>query len=645
MRQAGAFSGFTNMKVGYKLASGFSLIIISLVMIGVISLMSLAGIQDNAQRRSLTIDMVGSFSQAKLNRTLYQYTNDTDYADKNGQALQEMVRQHHTLGEFQWDNEGQTLVEEIGHALKDYSDLRDILISDMKSMMGKAILLRELPFLETARQLDELSSASLSPEMAYTAAQLSTTLKEIKLVLLDVTTTPTPQNLQLLENLISRATTLTTSLNTNASPQLIALTGSINDAISASRRSLSGFDQVWQEHKKAAQELAGRAKQFDDSINKMFVYQSKNSRHFIDSSTWTIGSIALAAALASIIIARLISSSITVPLKRSLQVAQQIAAGDLTTSVSSTRKDEPGQLLQAIGAMNDNLKEIIHSVKNGIQSVMLASGEIAEGNNDLSSRTEEQAAAVVETAASMEQLTATVKQNTDNARNASTLAVAASHQAARGGEIIGQMTQSMKSIKESSAQIADITSVINSIAFQTNILALNAAVESARAGEHGRGFAVVAEEVRALAQRSATAAREIEGLIANSVAQVEEGASHVEGASDSMIGIRDSVTQVSELMTEIATASEEQNRGIEQIGRAMTEMDSTTQQNAALVEQSSAAANALEDQAQQLNNLIAVFRVEEAHANPAVSPPVKMMSNRRGEVALSQSPGWTTFNT
>ncbi|WP_052118483.1 methyl-accepting chemotaxis protein [Erwinia oleae] len=646
MRQAGPFSWFADMKVGHKLASGFSVIIVSLILIGAISVLALKGIQDNSQRRATTIDMVGSFGSAKLNRTLYQYTNDIEYADKNGQALQDMVGQYNKLQSFSWDSEGQSLVTEIGQALKDYTNLRDILIADMKSMMGKAITLRDLPFLLIARQLDSIPAGTLSPELALNVAQLSSELKEIKLVILEATTTPTTENLSALNALMNNVTALTAAFDASGNPQLTPIDTAVRNAITSANHELAGFDDIWQAHGKAAGDLATRAKQFDNTIKNMFVYQSRISSHFVDSSKWTIGGIALAAVLVSIIIARLISSSITQPLRQTLAVAQQIAAGDLTADVHSTRKDEPGQLLQAVATMNHSLKDIIYNVRNGIQSVMLASGEIAVGNNDLSSRTEEQAAAVVETAASMEQLTATVKQNTDNARHASTLAVNASTEAARGGDIIGKMTSSMKSIKESSAQIADITSVINSIAFQTNILALNAAVESARAGEHGRGFAVVAEEVRALAQRSATAAREIEGLIAKSVAQVEEGASHVDGASESMAGIQHSVAQVSELMTEIATASEEQNRGIEQIGRAMTEMDSTTQQNAALVEQSSAAANALEDQAQQLNGMIAVFRIDEGQPAPApvrAAPAATHFSGSR--TVAGKDASWVAFNS
>jgi len=281
----------------------------------------------------------------------------------------------------------------------------------------------------------------------------------------------------------------------------------------------------------------------------------------------------------------------------------------------------------------------------GVSQVSHAAAEIAAGNTDLSSRTEQQAAAVEETAASMEQLSSTVKQNAENAHHASKLASEASQTATRGGKQVGDVVVTMQQISGSSKRIAEITSVINGIAFQTNILALNAAVEAARAGEQGRGFSVVASEVRSLAQRSAQAAKEIEGLIAESVERVNTGAKLVENTGRTMQDIVQSVTNVRDIMGEIASASDEQSRGIAQISQAIVEMDSTTQQNAALVEQSAAAADSLEDQSRVLTNAVSVFRLSE---NDNFAVP----ENKRGPAsktlplvrpASTQQGNWETF--
>ncbi|WP_246873142.1 methyl-accepting chemotaxis protein, partial [Pantoea ananatis] len=249
-----------------------------------------------------------------------------------------------------------------------------------------------------------------------------------------------------------------------------------------------------------------------------------------------------------------------------------------------------GELMRAVGEMSDELRRIISGIRSGVTSVSQASAEIASGNNDLSARTESQAAALAQTAASMEQLTATVKQNADNIHHSSRLAQQTFDTASRGGELVTNVVSTMDEISASSGKISEITSVINSIAFQTNILALNAAVEAARAGEQGRGFAVVASEVRNLAQRSALAAKEIEALIQDSVARIRAGSQLVSQTGNTMGEIVTSVSNVTEILNEISHASEEQNRGIAQVGVAIVEMDNVTQQNAALVEQSSAAA-------------------------------------------------------
>jgi len=318
-------------------------------------------------------------------------------------------------------------------------------------------------------------------------------------------------------------------------------------------------------------------------------------------------------------IAWLTTRSITRPIGEAVQVAEKVAAGDITSRIEVHSKDETGRLMAALKAMNESLVRIVREVRMGTDTIATASSQIASGNQDLSSRTEQQASSLEQTAASMEELTSTVKQNADNARQANQLAVSASEVAVKGGSVVSQVVGTMGSIDASSKKIVDIIGVIDGIAFQTNILALNAAVEAARAGEQGRGFAVVASEVRSLAQRSAAAAKEIKTLIGDSVEKVEEGSKQVAEAGRTMEEIVGSVKRVTDIMGEITAASQEQTSGIEQINQAITQMDQVTQQNAALVEEASAAAQSLQEQAGSLVQTVSIFKID-ANAVAPVRP-------------------------
>ncbi|MYN18546.1 HAMP domain-containing protein [Rugamonas sp. FT107W] len=316
----------------------------------------------------------------------------------------------------------------------------------------------------------------------------------------------------------------------------------------------------------------------------------------------------------------LLTTGITGPLQQAVTAARRVAGGDLTGHIDDSARDETGQLLTALKEMNASLLGIVTEVRSGTDHITTSSSEIAAGNQDLSRRTEQQAGALEETASSMEELTSTVKHNADNARQANQLAASAAQVAVKGGQVVSQVVDTMDSINQSSRKIVDIIAVIDGIAFQTNILALNAAVEAARAGEQGRGFAVVATEVRNLAQRSASAAKEIKELIGDSVEKVNQGSKLVADAGSTMDEIVTSVHRVSDIITEITAASNEQSAGINEVYQAIGAMDGVTQQNAALVEQAAAAAESMQQQAAALAQAVSVFKVEGSASRSRATP-------------------------
>jgi methyl-accepting chemotaxis protein len=388
------------------------------------------------------------------------------------------------------------------------------------------------------------------------------------------------------------------------------------DPLEAETTTLAGDGQVFEAKAMLLDKVRPAQKAYSEALDGLLKYQDD----LLDQSTGAtqaaaasmsvvIGATVAVALVVGVLMALWIIRSITRPILQAVDISRAVAAGNLGVRFESAGKNEIAQLLQALQDMQAGLVQVVHNVRQGSDAVSTASAEIAQGNLDLSARTESQASALQQTAASMEELSSNVHQNADSARQANQLALRASEVAVQGGQVVGQVVDTMKGISESSRRIADIIQVIDGIAFQTNILALNAAVEAARAGEQGRGFAVVASEVRSLAGRSAEAAKEIKKLIEVSVQRVDQGNKLVDMAGRTMTEVVDSIRRVTDIMGEISSASSEQAAGVAQVGDAVTQMDQVTQQNAALVEQMAASAAGLRSQAKDLVEAVSVFQL------------------------------------
>ncbi len=632
---------FLNLKVSRKLFFGFAVVLLVTLAILSSGLLGLNNIKDKVDKNGLTTNLFNALSAVRLGRTNFQYTLDQTYLDQVNAATTRMQDTIAQLETYSWSPEGKTALDNTTAAVNSYIIT---LVPFTKALSEKKQSEQKVSsqvLCDNAEIVSRLSrEPSMSPETALLAGQVAFAMSDIDSQMTLYKQHPTSDmEKQIQSRLEVGKTDVGQLLQLMPEAQKSLLQASLEN-IQNIGPELEHYRAVWNEQATLSDTLTGKAEVLTKAIQTLFDIQQKKVANTVDGVEYQMAIVAAIGIVLAVLLAMAITRSITRPLSETLRVAEQIAKGDLTATLSSNRRDEPGMLMNAVATMNENLKNIIHDVRNGVDSVARSASEIAAGNIDLSSRTEQQSAAVVETAASMEQLTSTVALNAENANHARALAQEASVNATEGSQISQKVIDTMKNVRQSSHRISEITTVINSIAFQTNILALNAAVEAARAGDQGKGFAVVAAEVRTLAQRSAQSAKEIENLIGESVVYVDNGFNLVEGAGEAMSRIESSVAQVRDIMSEIAAATDEQSRGIAQIAQAMAEMDTTTQQNAALVEESSAAASSLEAQAVQLEKVVAIFKVSQSQSGVAA----RAVTPASGKKAPTQPSGdWVQF--
>ncbi|RJT46186.1 methyl-accepting chemotaxis protein [Rahnella woolbedingensis] len=637
---------FENLKVSKKLTLVFSVMMTIIFIVFLSGIYGFNNVSDKSKKGFLSVELNNALEKANLNRTNYQYTHDEQYLKQNTMAVHKLASIVAELREFSWSAEGKVDLNRVDDAVKNYLADTTPFLKALENKTQAVNLINSKDIYNASIKADNLGrNTTLRSDIAVKTTQLAFVFNDIDSMMSDYQEKPTIQAEKDLSNRINtgilQAQQLLPQFSEDQQPWIRQ---SINE-MQSFLTNMPAYLSAWTAQDAASSQLTVRANELTNAISRLFALQKHIAANTIAAAQSIMVTVLMLGTVFGILLAYLVTISITRPLSKTLAMAERIAKGDLTGTLTTERRDESGLLMQAVAAMNQNLKEIIQDVREGVDSVARSSAEIAAGNIDLSSRTEQQSAAVVETAASMEELTSTVQQNASNANCARELSERAAEKAVHGSQVSQQVVETMENIRRSSQRISEIISVINGIAFQTNILALNAAVEAAHAGEQGKGFAVVAVEVRNLAQRSSQSSKEIEALIRESTGFVDSGCSLVEGAGVAMEDIVTSVSQVRDIMNEIAIATDEQSRGISQISVAMTEMDTTTQQNAALVEESSAAASSLEAQALQLEQRVSVFKLEDKtkQGTPVVSYALHPGAAARKARPVTHNEGWTSF--
>ncbi len=630
---------FKNLPVAAKLFGGFSILIAIIIASSLTSIYQADKIKERAEKGKLIADIHADLNTARRNRLAFQINHNEKSINENKAAIDRM-RQKAAIGDaLVWSPDTRILFNELVENIPAYDVERDTFVK-LERITQASLLSLTAPALRSS--LDGLAEKIDDGSLAVTQAlQLQNALNHLWDDVYKIQSSQGTTGWSEFDTDLKAASELTQNFSSLLPADTYASINAFNKQLQSN---VKAYGEARQNSLSSADRLTVTADKLDNVMQQLSESQTTKSLANIQHVIIIMIVVAVCAVFIGILVAWLLTRQMTRQIRHNLTLAEQIAKGDLTCVIEPQSTDELGRLTMAMAVMNDRLREMITQIKESVSHVANASSEISVGNIDLASRTEEQAAAVVETAASMEELTSTVKRNAENAREASKLAVVAAEHARSGGTIVWDVVNTMGSITESSKKITEIINVINGISFQTNILALNAAVEAARAGEQGRGFAVVAGEVRALAQRSANAAKEIADLIKESVDRVHAGADMANKAGTSMEQIVSSVTNVSGIMSEISDASDEQSRGIDQIGKAVTELDATTQQNAALVQESSAAASSLEEQAGQLARLVSAFRLGKEETvkrqSASVSPALPV---RRSAALTSDHASWESF--
>lgn len=615
-----------NLPVAAKLFGGFAVLIVIIVLSSLISIQQSANIREHALKGKLINEISTELNTARRNRLTYQLNHDEKSLQANRVAIDKMDQKAITGLDFTWDSDARVLFDELRSTIPDYATHRDTFVKLEQVTVEKSQNLTS-PALKTL--LDKFSTRLEQQEtISKDEVALLNHLNNTWAAAYEIQSSAGKLGMDIFKAQYDEAMKILHSENVTFTAEDKEMAQAF---LSGMQDNVAAYANAQKESQSAATALTGVAEKINTITSDLVTGQTQKNIDIIQRVMIIMGIVAVCAVLTGLLVAWLLTRQMTRQIKHNLTLAERIAEGDLTATIEPQSTDELGRLTMAMGVMNDKLRDMITQIKESVIHVANASSDISAGNTDLASRTEEQSAAVVETAASMEELTSTVKRNADNAREASQLAGVAAEHARSGGKIVWDVVSTMETITESSNKITDIISVINGISFQTNILALNAAVEAAR-------------EVRSLAQRSAQAAKEIEGLIKESVQRVTTGSEMANKAGTTMEQIVSSVTNVSGIMNEISSASEEQSRGIDQIGKAVTELDSTTQQNAALVQESSAASLSLEQQAEQLAQLVSVFKLNSETAKPKYAPAAaRAKVSLRPAASTANGSDWESF--
>jgi methyl-accepting chemotaxis protein-2 (aspartate sensor receptor) len=642
-----------NLKMSKKLGLGFGLVLLTVMVISLFGMSKFAGISQRADKVVFSNKVSKLITDAQLSSALYQQNYLPSYFEKNQKDIKELQQLlDEATHAISWDKVDQENINLLPVKIKEYLQAQDTL---RKAIEEKEAIRKSWDLSPTEATLQDLQRALLiddaDPMVRLSLADVTQKLISIRYyanaLLLSMSKESEAQLIKVIDDMQGSIKKLAPVLM----PEQKTILEPTIELMATYRSRVVAYMPAYEKEQMYARSLQQKSSEMNSVVETIVNAQLENTHSDINQATLVMSIVTFISLALGVLISWLITRQITHPLLATLDVAEQIANGELAVIESTSRQDELGLLINAIAAMSKNLRNTITEIHRGGALVGVAIEEIDAGNTDLSARTEQQAAAVEQTAASMEQLSSTVKLNAENAHQANILAAQASQNANNGGKQVNQVIHTMQEITGSSKKISEITSVINSIAFQTNILALNAAVEAARAGEQGRGFAVVASEVRNLAQRSASAAKEIEDLITESASCVTTGAKLVESTGKTMTAIVQSIDDVCHLMNDIASASDEQSRGIANIALAIAEMDTATQQNSGLVQQSAMSIGSLKQQAQGLNDVVSVFRVAEAATSHtgkstrkiAPSSPTVKGSTAKTEKPSASNDDWETF--